>query len=261
MTNSSTLNARQQEIMKQVNKVGSISIKDAAVECRVSEATIRRDLDELTVSGLIERVHGGAMRLSSTTFERYHSEKMKTMLNEKRKIASYAASLVENGDSIFLDSGTTTFFLAHELVNHSDLTVITNNLDIAYSAQFNSTSTLIVTGGMRRDNYSVLIGDVAENTIKSFKVDKVFMGCDAISPKDGIYNSNFLEIGVKKQIVLCGKKVILVTDSSKFHRQALAKVCNLSDVDMIITDDDLEENTVEEIKKIVPNTVCVTMLN
>ncbi|MEG2258574.1 MAG: DeoR/GlpR family DNA-binding transcription regulator, partial [Oscillospiraceae bacterium] len=133
MAVSSTLNVRQQDIMKQVNKEGNVLIKDMAVECKVSEATIRRDLDELTASGLIERIHGGAVRLSSTTFERYHSEKMKTMLNEKRKIASYAASLVENGDSIFLDSGTTTFFLAHELANHSDLTVITNNIDIAYS--------------------------------------------------------------------------------------------------------------------------------
>ncbi|MHC1772333.1 MAG: DeoR/GlpR family DNA-binding transcription regulator [Flexilinea sp.] len=257
MENIRALNTRQQAILEFINNNGNAVIKDLSLLHNVSEATVRRDLDELAAGGNIDRIRGGATKSNSTTFERYHREKMKSMLDEKRRIAAFAASLVNNGDSIFLDSGTTTFFIARNLALRTDLTIITNNLDIAYSVQFNSTTSLIVTGGLRRDNYSVLIGSVAENTIKDVYVDITFMGCDAVNPVEGIFNSNFLEVGVKQLISGCGKKTILVTDHSKFRHKALARICGLDKIDMIITDNGIDEKTLGMITKIVPNTVCV----
>lgn len=257
MENIRALNTRQQAILEFINNNGNAQIKDLSLLHSVSEATIRRDLDELAAGGNIDRVYGGATKINSTAFERYHREKMKSMLDEKSRIATFAASLVNNGDSIFLDSGTTTFFIARNLALRTDLTIITNNLDIAYSVQFNSTTSLIVTGGLRRDNYSVLIGSVAENTIKNIYVDIAFMGCDAVNPAEGIFNSNFSEVGVKQLISGCGKKTVLVTDHSKFRHKALARICGLDKIDMIITDSGIDEKTLENIIKIVPNTVCV----
>ena len=123
--------------------------------------------------------------------------------------------------------------------------------------QFDPTVSLIVTGGIRREQYSVLTGSITEQIIRSFCVDKAFMGCDAIDVKQGIFNTNFLEVGVKQCITRCGKKTILVTDSSKFHHKALAKVCDLQQIDMIITDNGLSNAAVQEIKKSVPHTVVV----
>ena len=257
MEGNGPLNARQHKILEFINRNGSAQIKDLNAMHEVSEATIRRDFDDLARMGLIERVHGGAMRVNSTAFERVHSEKMTMMPAEKMRIAARAASLVENGESLFLDSGTTTYFIARELYAHQDLTIVTNNLDIAQSVQFDPTTSLIVTGGMRREQYSVLIGSLAEQAIRDFCVDKAFMGCDAIDPVNGVYNTNFLEVGVKQRIVRCGKKTILVTDSSKFYRKALAKVCDLDEIDMIVTDDGLDDEIAQEIRKSIPDTICV----
>ena len=257
MAENHLLNSRQYKILDRINADGGAYIRDLDEELGVSEATIRRDLDELARMGLIERVHGGATKVNGTAFERAHSEKMRLMTEEKRRIAAHAASLVKNGDSIFLDSGTTTYFIACELTRNKDLTILTNNLEILSSVQFDPTTSLIATGGVRREEYSVLIGSVAENTIRSFCLDKAFMGCDAISVKRGLYNTNFPEVSVKRCITRCGKKTILVTDSSKFYVEALAKICELSEIDMIITDKGLDEKTLNKVLKQVPNTVCV----
>lgn len=257
MEGNRALNARQQEILDYINANGNANIREFIGVHDVSEATIRRDFDELSKLGLIDRVHGGAVRVNSTTFERFHSEKMSLMLGEKMRIAAYAASLVKNGDSVFLDSGTTAYFIARELSHHKDLVIITNSLDIVQSVQFDPTVSLIVTGGVRREQYNALVGSIAEQIISSFCVDKAFMGCDAIDPESGVYNTNFLAVGVKQCITRCGKKTILVADSSKFYVKALAKVCDLQHIDMIITDNGLDDKTVQAVRKCVPNTICV----
>ena len=251
------LNARQQEILDYINVNGSANIRDFIGMYDVSEATIRRDFDELAKIGHIDRVHGGAVRVKSTASVHFHSEKKSLMLSEKKRIAAYAASLVNNGESLFLDSGTTATFIAMELVNHKDLVIITNNLDIVRSVQFDPSVSLIVTGGVRNDQYSALVGNIAEQMISSFHVDKAFMGCDAVDSDNGVYNANYPAVGVKQCITRCGKKIILVADSSKFYVKALAKVCDLEAIDMIVTDKALDEKTHQAIRKRVPNTVCV----
>lgn len=257
MTGKVVLTARQQIIFDRVEENGSLLIKDMASELGVSEATIRRDFDEMALYGFVERVHGGVVKAGGTAIERFHSEKMQTMLTEKQHIAAKASSLVNSGDSIFLDSGSTTLFIAQALENVPNLTILTNNLDIAYSCRFHPTTALLVTGGMRRDNYSVLIGDVAENMIKSFFVDTAFLGCDAITIEAGVYNANVQELGVKTAIVGCGRRLVLATDSSKFHKKALAKVCDVSALDVVITDSGLSDENFDRLRKVVVNSYRV----
>ncbi len=243
------LNERQKAILKAINENDFASIRELSETHEVSEATIRRDIDTLADVGLVGRVHGGAVKLASSSFERFHCEKMKIMTEEKQRIAKAAAMCVLDGDSIFLDSGSTTLFIANELVNKKNLTVVTDNLDIAYSIKFDTSSSVILTGGLCRRDYSAVVGSLAEDIIRNLKVDIAFVACDSVDSRAGVYNVNYLEIGVKKEIDKCIKKTILVTDHTKFNSHALAHICDLSCIDCIITDDGLSQKHVKALKE------------
>ena len=126
--------------------------------------------------------------------------------------------------------------MGQQLEGIKKLTVVTNNLDIASTVKLDNSSTMIVTGGVRRDGYSVLIGDIAEELVRKLYVDIAFVGADAVNSKSGVYNSNFMEIGIKKSMIASGKRTVLLADHSKFKQKALAKICDIEEFDTIITD-------------------------
>ena len=176
---------------------------------------------------------------------------------EKTRIAKEAAKLIKDGYSIFLDSGTTTLLLAGQLLPFQNLTVVTHNLDIAYHAKLDKSSTLIVTGGMRRDDYGVLIGSITEELVNKLSVDFAFLGADAVNPGSGVYNSNFLEIGTKKSIINCGENRVLLTDHTKFKQRALTKICDIEEFDIIITDNGIDDETREILEEKVTRLITV----
>jgi len=243
--------SRQQKIMEYVKEHGSAQIKDLAEYLEVSVATVRRDLDELDTQGLLVRTHGGAMSKNDNTssFERQHLERLMIMREEKRRIAKLAASFVRDGETILLDSGTTNYYLASELSEIPNLTVITYDLFIASNLVLHPTSTLIVTGGIRRQGFNnVLWGSMVEDYIRNVRVDKAFLGADAVDLDFGISNTNVLEANIKKILVQAGKKVILIVDHSKLDRLALVKVCELNAVDEMIIDKKIDEVSLSRLK-------------
>lgn len=248
---------RQQQILEYLQSHKSITIRKAAEIFMVSEATVRRDLDELASTGKIERTHGGAVLHTGTGFEWQHAEKMQEMIPEKKRIAIAAKKLIEDGDSLFLDTGTTTYLLAEELKEKKRLTVVTNNLDIAYTTELDATSTMIITGGIRRDGYSSLVGDIAADLVRKLYVDVSFIGADAVSVGNGVFNTNFNEIGIKKSGIESGKRKVLLADSSKFSRKALAKICDLQEFDIIITDSGIDEAQLKILKEKITRVIVV----
>lgn len=248
---------RQQQILEYLQSQKSITIRKAAEIFMVSEATVRRDLDELASTGKIERTHGGAVLHTGTGFEWQHAEKMQEMIPEKKRIAIAAKKLIEDGDSLFLDTGTTTYLLAEELKEKKRLTVVTNNLDIAYTTELDATSTMIITGGIRRDGYSSLVGDIAADLVRKLYVDVSFIGADAVSVGNGVFNTNFNEIGIKKSGIESGKRKVLLADSSKFSRKALAKICDLQEFDIIITDSGIDEAQLRILKEKIARVIIV----
>lgn len=248
---------RQQQILEYLQSKKSITIRKAAEIFMVSEATVRRDLDELASTGKIERTHGGAVIHTGTGFEWQHAEKMQEMIPEKKRIAIAAKKLIEDGDSLFLDTGTTTYLLAEELKEKKRLTVVTNNLDIAYTTELDATSTMIITGGIRRDGYSSLVGDIAADLVRKLNVDVSFIGADAVSVGNGVFNTNFNEIGIKKSGIESGKRKVLLADSSKFSRKALAKICDLQEFDIIITDSGIDEAQLKILKEKIARVIIV----
>lgn len=249
--------SRIKYIMDILQRFGSIRVNDAAEDLGVSAATIRRDLQALEDKGLLRRVYGGALLTgTSTTFEYPYNDKVGLQADEKIRIARAAAMEVADGESVFLDSGTTAFQLAQCLRKKRNLTIATVDLSIA-SLVYDPTTQLILTGGIVRQGYNVLVGSTAENFIRDMRVDKAFLTADAVDLDFGISNTNYLEAGVKSQVAHAGRKVILIADHSKFGMMALTKLCDLKDVQMVITDQGLSRNTVVEMQNMGIVVKCV----
>ncbi len=242
---------RQEMIVQYIRANGSAQIHALGEWLGVSDATIRRDLDDLDQVGKLERTHGGAIcSRCGTAFERRHDEKMHIMQEEKRRIAQRAASDIREGDTIFLDSGTTTYFLGTFLRDIPNLTVFTYDLFIAYSLELHPTSSLVVTGGVRRQGYpNVLLGAQVENFLQGLRVDKAFLGADAVDLDYGVSNSNFMEAEIKRQATRSGLQTYLLVDHGKFNTVALARVCALGDIDVLITDSGADAEYQEALKK------------
>ena len=152
---------RIHDVLQVVTREGTIAVKELADELGVSPMTVYRDVAALETSGLIQRSHGGATWIRhSSSYEHVYSEKMLIRGDEKKRIGAFCAEMVRDGDTLFLDSGTTTFQIAAGLRRKKDLTIFTYDLAIASTVEFAPSTTLVVTGGIKRENYNVLIGSV-----------------------------------------------------------------------------------------------------
>lgn len=241
---------RQAEILKYINNNGSADIKELMDLVKVSKSTIRRDLKKLSNKDLIERKHGGAIKKTmSTTFELQPRDKRYKNMKEKKQIARLALEYINNGDSIILDAGSTTYAISQKLKEKDRLTVISCDLRIALETDLSNSSKLIVPGGIRRNDYEVLIGARAENFLRDLSVDRAFIGADSIDLERGITNATLAEVSIKQQIINSAKETILVADHTKFGKSTLKKVAELAQVEHIITDKNIDTIIVEKLRK------------
>ncbi len=219
-----------------------VTIADLCDRFEVSKATINRDLKTLEEKRLITRTHGGAMSLTrGTRFEPIHAIKEKEKTIEKQAIGAYAMDFIKQGETVLLDSGTTTLELAKQIKNVSNITVITNDLKIAYILSQSDEIDLVVLGGQQKKGVYSLIGPFTENILNMLNIDKAFLGVDAIDVDRGITNSNIEESNIKKTIVEISKEVIVLGDSSKFGNVAFTKVSDIDMIDKIVTDSNISE--------------------
>lgn len=242
---------RQKKIIEYIEQNTSVQIHELSKAFRVSEATVRRDLDDLDRQGAIRRTHGGAIKLDrSTAYEHGYSEKINLMGEEKRRIAQMAAQMVHPGDTVLLDAGTTTYYIAQNLTGLERLTVITNDLNIACQIPLHPTSIMAVTGGIRRPGRQELVGTMPENFIRDTHVDIAFIGADGIDLTGGVTISNFAEVGVKQLMMRSAMRSVAVADHTKFGRMALARVCDLKELDLLVTDSAVEPDILGRIKRL-----------
>jgi DeoR/GlpR family transcriptional regulator of sugar metabolism len=220
-----------------------------AEEFEVTTVTIRRDLDNIEADGLCIRKRGGAIRVNpGVTMEMPYDIKRHDMVNEKDRIARKALDLVEDGDTFILDAGSTTYALALLLNSRVQITVVTNDLKIAVKLAENPKINLICTGGRARTSVYSLQGELAESFIKDIKVDKTFLGADAIHMDGVISNVNIEEVAIKKAMIQAADQTILLADSSKFGKSGFVKICDLSNVDIVITDNGISDDIKEMIQ-------------
>ncbi len=229
---------------------GYVQVTELADEIGISSATIRRDLIMLEKEGVCIRKRGGAVRTAhGVTMEIPYEIKRRRNTEEKSRIALAAINFVENGDTILLDAGSTIYSLALLLHNKERLTVVTHDLNIAVKLATNPNIKLICTGGIARENVFTLEGTQVTDFIRTLRVDKTFLGADAIHTDGVISNVNIEEVPIKQAMVNAADKVILLTDSSKFAVTGFAKVCDIADVDQIITDQGISKDQLEMINK------------
>ena len=225
---------RQQRIKQLVLAQGSLRVAELAEQFGVSEMTIRRDFELLEEAGHLERTFGGAVASEQTAFETSYAVRLSKHKPEKNAIASYAGSLIQEGDSIALDASTTCLALARELAKRS-LTIITNSLDCAIELR-TSSAKVILTGGYLRQVSGSFAGPLALKALEEFRVDHCFISAKGVSLEDGLMDSDTDEVEVKRAMLASAAKKTALLDSSKFDKRALVRICAVTEVDLIISD-------------------------
>lgn len=231
---------RRHEIIEWVNQYGRITIADICAHFNVCDMTARRDLRELDREGLLRRVHGGAVSSLRRSYESPFQIRASKNTAPKERIGQAAAALIHDGDSIALDTGTTTLEVARALRDQRNLTFLTTSLPIAneIAARFplESGVRLIVAGGIVRPNELSMIGSFTEQMCSQIHVDRAFLGFGGLTLEEGLTEYNLEDAMVKQALLRSAHQKIAVIDSSKFGRTTFAAVGPPTIVDIIITD-------------------------
>lgn len=228
-------NFRLPEILEIARVEGKVTVEDLAERFGVTVQTIRRDLSELDESGKLERVHGGAILRSGTSNIGYQDRRVLNA-EAKRAIARACATEIPDSASLFLNIGTSTEAVARELLDHRNLMVVTNNMNVANILAESSDCQVIVVGGALRRSDGGLIGSLTTQAIRQFKFDIAVIGCSALDLDGDILDFDIHEVGVSQTIIAQARSTMLVADNSKLHRSAPARIASLRDVDYLITD-------------------------
>ncbi|MBW5447537.1 DeoR family transcriptional regulator [Cohnella sp. CFH 77786] len=239
---------RKRQIAGYVQERGRASVPELAERFQVSESTVRRDLRDLEDAKQLRRTHGGAVALQQDGPEPSFVEKEDRFRAQKEAVAKQAVSFIEEGDTVFLDSGTTTYYLAKLLKSFQKLTVVTNSNMVAQELSQVKQLHLLLTGGTLRHETQAMVGPLADRAIGSLKVDKLFLAINAIDAESGLTTPNLTEAETKRSMMRSARQVILVTDHSKFGKVSFAKVADLSEIHHCVVDDEVAREVVQEME-------------
>ncbi|MFD1774262.1 DeoR/GlpR family DNA-binding transcription regulator [Paenibacillus rhizophilus] len=245
---------RIKQIQDYIMEHNTVSLDELVNVFNVSKNTIRRDIQELVEGGEIKKVYGGVTAVNITTLLSFNDRKTRNR-SEKQRIAKAAARYVNDGDIIYIDSGTTTLEMI-EYIKHINLTLITSNLDFILGALPYSNLNVISTGGVLERKTKSFASIKNTDLLKAYNINKAFMASTGISISSGVTNSSPLESEIKQIVVERSREVFLLVDRCKFGKHALMTYCNLDEIDYLVTDsmpggDYLEYAKQNEIKLVV----------
>ncbi len=238
---------RQQQIIEHLQEYGRVTVKELCKLFQVSNVTIRSDLNELEERGRLIRTHGGAMISNQSSPEVPFNLRMKKHTEEKERMAEAAVSLIQDGEAVFIDGGTTASVLRFFLGEKKDLTIITPNIEIAsYLAHHTSLNIFVMGGFLKRESFSTL-GTASANVIKEWNISKAFFGAYGFSDEHGLSDVHTGFIDQKKFIAEKARMKIGIIDSSKWGKVSLDTFISVEDLDVVISD----KNAPEEMKKVM----------
>jgi DeoR family glycerol-3-phosphate regulon repressor len=226
---------RQNDILAAARSQGQVLVDNLAASFAVTPQTIRRDLNELCQRGLLARVHGGAMPANSVSNVGY-DDRRHLFTAEKALIGAAAASHIPEKSSLVINIGTTTEQVARALYNHRDLVVITNNINVVNILSGSPSKELILAGGVVRQSDGGIVGEAAVEFIHQFRVDCAVIGASALDDTGAVLDYDYREVLVARAIIANARRTILVADHQKFERSAPVRICDLSQIDMFVTD-------------------------
>ncbi|MCE3202206.1 DeoR/GlpR family DNA-binding transcription regulator [Paenibacillus sonchi] len=227
---------RKRSIVQFVERHTRASVQELSQDLGVSESTVRRDLKELEEARLLKRTHGGAVSLQSVNFEAAFPDKADRFLEEKQRIARKAVEMIQEGDAILLDGGTTTLQIARALKTISNLKVITNSMIALNELKDCRNIEVSITGGMLRPDTLAFVGPMTERSLEMVRVDKAFIGTNGLDIHEGITTPNMLEAATKRKMISVAKQAVLLADHSKIGQVSFCKVADLQEIDHCILD-------------------------
>jgi DeoR/GlpR family transcriptional regulator of sugar metabolism len=240
---------RQEQMLRFIQEHKRATVDELIAHFGVSAATVRRDLDTLEKQGKVKRFRGGAM-LGQAPPELPALQRAQEQSEEKARIGKEAAQLVENGDTIFLGSGTTVLEVAKNLHERKNLTVITNSLLVVNELAHDEAIDTVVIGGMLRHSELSMIGHIAEQALAEVRASKVFMGIRAIDLKNGLTNDYLPETLTDRAILNIGAQTVILADHTKCGVISTAFLAPLSAVDVLITDDKTDKHFIDAISEL-----------
>ncbi len=239
---------RHEKIIELLQFQNRVTVQELVEHLNVSEATIRRDLQELEVEGILKRTHGGAILTLPTNAEPTFNEKEIALLDEKKQIAKLAAEFVQEGDVIILDSGTTTIQMIPFICN-KNITVVTNSIVVGFLLGAYENNKLILIGGEHRNITRSIVGSAANEMLQTLHVQKAFMGTNGIDFKFGATTPNVEEARTKNAMICAADELFLLADHTKFKNVTLAQFAPLSEINYLVTDDKTPSTTLSKYKK------------
>ncbi len=228
---------RHDAIIERVKQQGYVSTEELVEQFAVSPQTIRRDLNDLANQNMILRHHGGAAQTlpSSSVNMPWHDRKT-TQTAEKARIAQCVASHIPDGATLFIDIGTTPEAVAHALLDHNNLRIVTNNMNVATTLMVKEDFRIILAGGELRSRDGGIIGEATLDFISQFRLDFGILGISGIDSDGSLLEFDYHEVRTKRAIIENSRNVILVVDNSKFGRNAMVNLGSISLVDAVYTD-------------------------
>lgn len=247
-----TINERHDLIIKELDTKGQVSVTELSTMLNVSEVTIRKDLTMLEQGNRLYRAHGKAIKMSPYINDRDVNVKFSQYPAEKTAIGKKAVSLIEANDSIIIASGTTVEYFAREVYTDESLgrlTVITSALNVASILAKNRNFEVVQLGGIVRGTALSAVGSDAEHMLENFNSSKLFIGVDGIDIEYGLSTTNLLEANLNRVMIRSAQKTIVLCDSSKFGRRGFSRICEIDNVDQIITDAGIPPHTLEALQQ------------
>ncbi len=229
------MNDRHHRILGILTRGNKTSVNELAQELEVSSVTIRQDLAALEDEGLLKRVHGGAVLPSPDDI----ASRLGVNYDKKARVARAAASLVEDGETILIESGSVNALLARELAPRNKITVVTTNMFIARQLRGAKHVQVILAGGLYQSESESLVGQLARSCVERLNFGKAFIGIDGFSVETGFTSRDMMRAEIASEIVRRAKTSFVLTDSSKFGRTELTAICPVEAVDCLITDSEI----------------------
>lgn len=236
---------RKRYILNELQRNGSVVITDLAERIQVSSMTIRRDLNAMAEDGMVTLEHGGAVLNNGSLFKCNMSFKSEINATEKQRIAAKCMEYINEGDSIFLDAGTTPNEVAVLLRGKRNISVLTHSLMVANTTANMRNIKLIMCPGEFRENSMAFLGPLTDDFIQHFQIDTLFLSLEGIDLNDGLSVVDVQDGHTKKVLVEKAKRVICIADHSKFNKSFFYKIAPVADVDLVVTDTGLDAATQE----------------
>ncbi len=227
---------RKNEIIAKLHEEKKVVVSELSQLFNVTEETIRRDLEKIEKEGLAKKTYGGAILNESLNVDLPYNVRMKTNVSGKKYIGELIGAMINDGDHLILDASSTALFVAQNIKNKKNITVITNSIEIILELADRKGWKVMLTGGEVKDTSLALVGYQAERMIQSYHVDLSIFSCKGFDAVKGLTDSNENDAQIKKALLQSAKKNILAIDHSKFDKVSFTNICDISEVDMLVTD-------------------------